>query len=84
MLLITFYEILLRMCRIQQTLTVGNVGPFLHDECVTWQALQESGSNAREFDFFCLTATAATWRLLIITNNRRIFGKLLKAIINVI
>ena len=51
MLLITFYEILIRMCRIQRNLTVGYVGPFLHGERVTWQALQESGSNAREFDF---------------------------------
>ena len=67
----------------KRTLTVGNVGPFLHDECVMWQALQESGSNAREFDFLFGdhgSYMAATDHY----QQSTYFSKLLKAIINVI
>ena len=60
MLLITFYEILIRMCRIQRTLTVGNVGPFLRDEAtlmvsrdagLTWDMVSDQSAVTHSDQF---------------------------------
>ena len=60
MLLITFYEILIRMCCIQQTLIVGNVGPFFRDEAtlmvsrdagLTWDMMSDQSAVTHSDQF---------------------------------